>query len=248
MESPFLHVGTSGWSYKHWAEVFYPKDIRSDKYLEYYITRFDCVELNSSFYNLPRETTVAGWMNRTPGTFRFCPKLSRLITHQMQLVNIEEALQRFFYVFEIMKDRLGPVLVQLPPGLVYDKTLICSFFNLLKEKQDRYQFAVEVRNKSWINDNFLELLSQYRIAFVIADSGNRYPYYEAVTAGFVYLRFHGREQLYASDYSEDALWQYGEKIRSWLSEGKEVWAFFNNDYYGFAVKNAERLREIIKSF
>src|SRR5512137_1590214 len=116
MESPLLHVGTSGWSYKHWAEVFYPKDIRSDKYLEYYITRFACVELNSSFYNLPRETTVAGWMNRTPGTFRFCPKLSRLITHQMQLVNIEEALQRFFYVFEIMKDRLGPVLVQLPPG------------------------------------------------------------------------------------------------------------------------------------
>jgi len=245
MKSKNLYIGTSGWSYKHWAEIFYPNDIKPDKYLEYYITRFECVELNSSFYNLPRETTVTGWINRTPDIFRFCPKLSRLITHQMQLANIEGALQRFFYVFEGMKNRLGPVLIQLPPGMAFDEQLICVFFDLIKEKYSRFRFAIEVRNKSWINDNFLELLSQNRIAFVIADSGNRYPYYEAVTAGFVYLRFHGREQLYASDYNEAVLSQYGEKIRNWLSEGREVWAFFNNDYYGFAVKNAERLREII---
>jgi uncharacterized protein YecE (DUF72 family) len=245
MKSPFLHIGTSGWSYKHWAEIFYPKNTKPEKYLEYYITRFDCVELNSSFYNLPRGTTVTGWKNRTPETFRFCLKLSRYITHQQQLVNIEPAMHKFFSVFEIMKERLGPVLIQLPPGLAYNKLLICNFFNLLREKYNLFRFAVEVRNKSWINDNFLELLSQNRIAFVIADSGNRYPYYEAVTAGFFYLRFHGREQLYASDYSEAVLWQYGEKIRSWLSEGREVWAFFNNDYYGFAIKNAIRMREIV---
>jgi uncharacterized protein YecE (DUF72 family) len=248
MKSQYLHIGTSGWSYKHWAEIFYPKDIRPDKYLEYYITRFDCVELNSSFYNLPRETTVTGWMNRTPDTFKFCPKLSRLITHQMQLVNIEGALQRFFVVFEGMKNRLGPVLIQLPPGLSYDKPLICNFFDLLREQHGQYRFAVEVRNKSWINENFLELLSQNRIAFVIADSGDRYPYYEAVTADFVYLRFHGREQLYASDYNETVLLQYGVKIRNWLMTGREAWVFFNNDYYGFAVKNAERLREIIAQY
>jgi uncharacterized protein YecE (DUF72 family) len=246
IKSKDLHIGTSGWSYKHWAEIFYPKGVKPDKYLDYYITRFDCVELNSSFYNLPRETTVTGWMHRTPDTFKFCPKLSRLITHQMQLVNIEGALQRFFYVFDDLINRLGPVLIQLPPGLAYDKSLICSFFDLLREKYSRFRFAVEVRNKSWINDNFLELLSQNRIAFVIADSGNRYPYYEAVTASFVYLRFHGREQLYASDYSETVLREYGEKIMNYLAEGREVWVFFNNDYYGFAVKNAEKLIEIIK--
>lgn len=245
MKSQYLHIGTSGWSYKHWAEIFYPKDIKPDKYLEYYITRFDCVELNSSFYNLPRETTVTGWVNRTPDTFKFCPKLSRLITHQMHLINIEGALRRFFDVFDDMKNRLGPVLIQLPPGLAYDNTLICSFFDLLKEKKDQYRFAVEVRNKTWINDIFLELLAQNRIAFVIADSGNRYSYHEAVTADIVYLRFHGREQLYASDYDDSVLNDYAGKIVNWLTEGKAVWVFFNNDYHGYAVKNASRLREII---
>jgi uncharacterized protein YecE (DUF72 family) len=245
MKSADLYIGTSGWSYKHWAGIIYPKDIKPAKYLEYYITRFDCVELNSSFYNLPRETTVTGWINRTPDTFKFCPKLSRFITHQMQLVNIEGTLKRFLYVFDVMKNRLGPVLIQLPPGLSYNKSLIVNFFDLLKEQHDQYHFAVEVRNKSWIDDDFFSLLAQYEIAFVIADSGDRYPYYEAVTAGFVYLRFHGREQLYASDYNESVLKQYGEKIRNWLLEDRKVWVFFNNDYYGFAVKNAERLREII---
>jgi uncharacterized protein YecE (DUF72 family) len=160
-------------------------------------------------------------------------------------VNTEGALQKFFNVFEKMKDRLGPVLIQLPPGLKYDVPLISNFFDLLKEQFAQYRFAVEVRNKSWINESFFGLLAQHGMAFVIADSGDRYPYYEAVTSSIVYLRFHGREQLYASDYSDSVLSHYGEKIRDWLSDGREVWVFFNNDYYGFAVKNAERLSEII---
>jgi uncharacterized protein YecE (DUF72 family) len=240
-----FYIGTSGWSYKHWADIFYPKDIKPDKYLEFYTSKFTCVELNSSFYNLPLKTTVTGWMNRTPYAFKFCPKLSRYITHQLQLANIDGALQKYFDVFESMKKRLGPVLIQLPPGLSYDKILICNFFDLIKEKYSQYRFAIEVRNKSWVNDRFFDLLAQYGIAFVIADPGGRFPNGEAVTAGFIYLRFHGREQLYASDYSETDLKLYAEKIISWRNEGKEVWVFFNNDYHGFAVKNAERLREIV---
>jgi len=246
MKFHHIHIGTSGWSYKHWSEILYPKDVKPEKYLEYYITRFSCVELNSSFYNLPLKTTVSGWANRTPDTFRFCLKLSRFITHQLQLVNVEDPLQKFLDVFDGMKDRLGPVLIQLPPGLSYDKSLISDFFNLLKEKSSHYQFAVEVRNKSWINDSFFDILSRHKTAFVIADSGGRYPYNEAVTAGFVYLRFHGREQLYASDYQEDDLRYYAEKITKWIEESKEVWVFFNNDYHCFAVKNAARLEEIIR--
>ena len=244
-KSTELYIGTSGWSYKHWSEIFYPKNIKPYKYLEYYTTKFTCVELNSSFYHLPRKTTVTGWMNRTPGTFKFCPKLSRFITHQLRLVNIEGALQKFFDVFVGIKKRLGPVLIQLPPGLSYDKSLIANFLDLIKEQYSHYRFAVEVRHESWITDYFFDLLAHYGIAFVIADSGTRFPYYETITADFVYLRFHGREQLYASDYSETELKQYGEKIIKWLDEGKEVWVFFNNDYHGFAVKNAERLREIV---
>ncbi len=115
MKPEGLYIGTSGWSYKHWSEVFYPKDIKPDKYLEFYITKFSCVELNSSFYHLPLKTTVSGWIRRTPGTFMFCPKMSRLITHQLQLTNAEGAAQNFFEAFEGLKARLGPFLIQLPP-------------------------------------------------------------------------------------------------------------------------------------
>jgi uncharacterized protein YecE (DUF72 family) len=245
MRSNDIYIGTSGWSYKHWAGIFYPEDVKSERYLEYYLTKFPCVELNSSFYNLPVKTTVSGWMSRTPDSFRFCPKLSRFITHQLQLVNTGRPLYKFFDAFGGLNKKLGPVLIQLPPGLSYDEQLISGFFNLLKEKCSQHRFAVEVRNKSWINDNFLDLLSQHGMAFVISDSGNRYPYHEIITTGFVYLRFHGREQLYASDYSEYDLGSFAEKITGWMNEGKEVWAFFNNDYHGYAVKNAERLRELV---
>ncbi|MDP4223781.1 MAG: DUF72 domain-containing protein [Bacteroidota bacterium] len=247
MISKNLHIGTSGWSYMHWSGVFYPEDLKPDKYLEYYITKFDCVELNSSFYHLPLKSTVSGWMNRTSDTFRFCPKMSRFITHQLQLSNAEEPLIRFIDVFAAMKARLGPALIQIHPGLLYDRALITAFFNLLQEKYSEYRFAIEIRNKSWINDDFLQLLSIYRVAFVIADSGRRYPYHEAVTTGFIYLRFHGREQLYATDYSENDLRQYAEKISGWLYDGKEVWAFFNNDFHGYAVKNALRLMEMLNT-
>ena len=184
-------------------------------------------------------------MNRTPETFKFCTKLNRFITHQLKLVNCEGALEKYFDVFESMKGRLGPVLIQLPPRLSYDKSLICNFLDLIKEQYSLYRFAIEVRHESWINDNFFDLLAHRRIALVIADSGNRFPYYETVTADFVYLRFHGCEQLYASDYSETDLKLYAEKIKNWLNEDKEAWVFFNNDYHGFAVKNAEKLREVV---
>jgi uncharacterized protein YecE (DUF72 family) len=246
MISANLHIGTSGWSYKHWSEIFYPKEIKPDKYLEYYATKFDCVELNSCFYHLPLRSTVTGWTKRTDEAFRFCPKLSRLITHQMQLVNIEVALQNFVDVFEGMKSRLGPVLIQLPPGLSYDGSLIANFFGLLKGEYSQYRFAIEVRDRTWINDRFTDLLSGYGMAFVIADSGNRFPYYEAAVSDLVYLRLHGREQLYASDYSENDLGYFAEKIVIWLNEGREVWVFFNNDFYGYAVKNAARLKEMIQ--
>ena len=245
MLSEKLHIGTSGWSYKHWQGIFYPSEIRPDKYLEYYITRFSCVELNSSFYNLPRESTVNAWKNRTPGQFRFCLKISRFITHELKLVKAGGALEKFFVIFSHMRERLGPVLVQLHPGLQYDRQLIIDFLEILKEKYNQYRFAIEIRNKSWINETFFEILTEYRTGFVIADSGNHYPSFEAVTTDFIYLRFHGREQLYASDYDEYVLKSYADKISGWLEGNKEIWAFFNNDFYGYAVKNASKLEQII---
>ena len=240
-----LFIGTSGWSYRHWSGIFYPENVKPTQYLEYYLTKFNCVELNSSFYHLPRESTVKGWMKRTPESFRFCPKLSRFITHLKRLVKSEEALGKYFVVFQDLKMKLGPVLIQLPPGLSYDKSLIADFFDLLNAQYNQYRFAIEVRHKSWISDDFFQLLEQYGISFVMADSGNRFPYHEVVTADFVYLRLHGPEELYASNYDESDLLKYAEKIINWLNEDLEVWVFFNNDFGGFAVKNAMSLHEMI---
>lgn len=136
-----LYIGTSGWSYRHWSGIFYPKELKPYRYLEYYITKFDCVELNSSFYHLPLETTVAGWKDRTAENFRFCTKLNRFITHELKLINVEDALAKYFNVFKGMFNRLGPVLVQLPPGLRYDESLIRSFLDLIKDKYNDYRFA-----------------------------------------------------------------------------------------------------------
>ncbi|MFN2128690.1 MAG: DUF72 domain-containing protein, partial [Anaerolineales bacterium] len=237
-------IGTSGWSYKHWNGLFYPSHIKPDRYLEYYMTRFSCVELNSCFYHLPKSATVKGWVSRTPDFFRFCPKLSRFITHQKRLKEAEAPLNRFFELFEEMKPRLGPVLIQLPPGLSFNKALVNDFFQILKRQYNAYRFAVEVRNKSWITDDFFNLLAQYDMAFVIADSGKRFPYFEEVTSDFIYLRFHGPENLYASDYSDHQLNAFAEKITAWMRNDKEIWAFFNNDFQGFAISNADKLRDM----
>ncbi len=244
---PGLYIGTSGWSYKHWYGLFYPEDIKPVTFLEHYISYFNCVELNSSFYHLPKETTVTGWLKRTPGSFRFCPKLSKFITHQKRLADCKGALENYFNRLGLMHERLGPVLIQLPPGLSYDKAKTESFLMLLKAYYNNYRFAVEIRHKSWLTEGSLQLLTDYQIAFVIADSGKRFPYYEAVTTDFIYMRFHGHEQLYASDYNDESLFHYAEKIVHWLNRDKQVWVFFNNDYHGFAVKNALKLKEIIYS-
>jgi uncharacterized protein YecE (DUF72 family) len=242
---PLLHIGTSGWSYKHWYHVFYPETVRPDKFLEYYSLAFSCVELNSSFYHLPRPATITGWTERTPETFRFCPKLSRFITHQKKLREAEEAVHKFFELFAPMHPRLGPVLIQLPPGILFNRDLVSHFFGHLQEYYSSYRFAVEVRHRSWITEEFFRLLHQHHFAFTIADSGKRFPYHEEVTTDIVYLRFHGHESLYASDYNDEQLGYYAEKIRNWLNEDKEVWAFFNNDFHGYAIKNATRLKELV---
>lgn len=227
--------------------MFYPGDLKPAKYLEYYFTKFDCVELNSSFYHLPLKTTVKGWLNRTPDQFIFCPKLSRYITHQLRLLNTDEPLSRFFEVFEILKPKTGPVLIQLPPGLPYDQSRTEDFIDILTKYYPGYRFAVEIRHKSWLNEEFFNLLEKTGIALVFADSGSRYPYYERTTTDFVYLRFHGNAQLYASDYSDVELDFYSNKIRSWLAEDKEVWVFFNNDINGYALNNAVKLKEFTES-
>lgn len=242
-----VYIGTSGWSYTHWVGLFYPDHLKPVEFLSYYLHRFSCVELNSSFYHLPRKTTIEGWVSRTPDSFRFCPKLSRYITHRKRLIEVEGPMQKFFDLFGAMKSRLGPVLIQLPPGMEFNRSLMEDFLHILRNKYHAFRFAIEIRHRSWIDDVFFDLLAQADVAFVIADSGTRYPYHEQVTTDFIYLRLHGPEELYASNYSETQLFDQAGKIRDWLDRGKAVWVFFNNDFHAYAIRNAENLRNILNS-
>jgi len=127
MRNKKINIGTSGWSYKHWKGEFYPEEMKPTDYLLFYTEHFDTTEINSSFYHLPRRSTVEQWVEKTPKKFRFCPKISRYITHIKRLHDPEETVARFFEVFEPMKEKMGPVLVQLPPSLKFKKNIYVRF-------------------------------------------------------------------------------------------------------------------------
>ena len=134
MRNKKINIGTSGWSYKHWRGAFYPEDMRPTDYLLFYAKQFDITELNASFYHLPKRSTVEQWVEKVPKKFRFCPKISRYITHIKRLHEPEETVPKFFEVFEPMKEKMGPVLVQLPPSLKFNYDVAEHFYSFLKKK------------------------------------------------------------------------------------------------------------------
>lgn len=238
-----IHIGTSGWSYKHWKEIFYPKTLKATDYLLHYQQYFETAEINTSFYHLPKPDTVKNWIQVTGKQFYFCPKISRYITHVKKLNDPEQTLPRFFSIFDPFKKRLGPVLIQLPPNLAYKEDKTRQFFTALQAYKG-YHFALEARHESWFTPECLALLKKYKIAFVIADAGSRWPVFNAVTHQHIYIRFHG-ETGYDSLYSPGQINKYAEMMLHWKEEGHIIWAFFNNDGNGYAIKNAQELMEAI---
>lgn len=239
-----IHIGTSGWSYKHWKDAFYPHKLPSTKWLPYYADIFSTTEINASFYRLPSEESVLKWAAQVPDNFLFCPKMSRYLTHMKKLREPDEPLERFFSVFHHLKKKLGPVLIQLPPRLAFHYDIAEHFYNLLKKKYKPYEFVMEVRHDTWLQEESLTLMTKYGIGLVISESGDMFPYSEMITAKNIYVRFHGPAELYASSYSDKALESFAEKFKKWVKDGHEVWAYFNNDIGAHAVGDAQRLIEL----
>jgi uncharacterized protein YecE (DUF72 family) len=246
MQRGKIYIGTSGWSYRDWPGIFYPDKMKSTEWLTFYSKSFDVTEINSSFYHLPREKTVLGWVKKVPENFKFCPKISRYLTHMKKLHEPEEPLQRFFGVFKEIKHYLGPVLIQLPPSLRFDKEVAGHFFDLLKSDYARYDFVLEVRHKSWLEQDAIDLLTSYQIGFVISQSGAGFPYAEVITSGIIYARFHGPGKLYFSSYSDEMLEEYAGKFRKWLKKGHNIWVFFNNTGQGIGIENAKTLEKLMR--
>lgn len=245
MKDGKIHIGTSGWSYKSWIGSYYPEKLKATDWLLFYANDFDVVEINASFYRLPKIETVENWTAKVPPQFNFCPKASRYLTHIKRLKEPEEPMERFFGIFEPMKKKMGPVLFQLPPNLKFDYDVTEHFFKLLHKKYKAYDFALEVRHETWMDNSALDLMAKYDIAFVISQSGVGFPYSEMVTSKNIYVRFHGPEKLYASSYTDKMLKGFAKKFKAWMKEGHDIWVFFNNDWYTYAIHNAKTLKQMI---
>ena len=239
-----LFIGTSGWNYPHWQEgVFYPQGLSQDKWLEYYTQFFNSVELNVSFYRLLKRKTFENWHKRTPKNFYFIAKGSRFITHVKRLKGCKDSLNLFFDNVLRLKEKLVCILWQLPPGLKKDKERLKGFLELLKNKKFiTIRHAFEFRHPSWFDKEIFGLLKPYNFCLCIADS-DQWPCVKEITADFIYLRFHGRDGLYSGNYSDKQLkdWaRFAKNIK------KDIFAFFNNDAGGYAVKNALRFRQFLE--
>lgn len=241
------HIGLSGWSYKEWKGIFYPNDIKPTQWLHYYARFFNTVEINASFYRMPKAQTVINWTENAPKDFIFCPKMSRYVTHIKRLKDCEEPLEYFFQIFEPMKEKMGPVLIQLPPSLKFDYGRVEAFFATLNKHYGKYDFAIEGRHDTWLDDNAFDLMAQHNIAWVISQSGVGFPYSEMVTAKNVYIRFHGPGKLYASLYTEKQMQEWADKCSAWIKDGHTVWAYFNNTAEAHALENAKQLKAMMES-
>lgn len=232
-------IGTSGWSYDHWKGVFYPAGLPKTGWLDYYARAFSTVEVNATFYRRIRESTFEKWRLITPKEFIMAVKADRFITHIRMLKQVEESLRIFLSSVRSLKEKLGPILFQLPPSLAYDPDVLDGFCSIMPSDN---RYAIEARHGTWTKDNVLSALKDRNIAWCISDSAGRFPCREAVTADFIYVRLHGPGSLYASDYTDKELESWAQKIVSW---GCDAYVYFNNDFSGYALKNAMRLREIL---
>jgi len=236
-----IYIGTSGYAYNHWRDVFYPSDLPSYKWLEYYTKFFKTVELNVTFYRLPQETAFKDWYKRTPEDFIFVLKGSRFITHVKKLRGVGEAVKLFFGRAGLLKEKLGVVLWQLPPSWKKNTERLDDFLKIISRYKIRQAF--EFRHESWFCDEVYKLLQKYKVALCLADSPD-YPKVEKVTADFVYLRFHGGEILYGSRYSKKEMREWAKKIIMWKKKRLDVYIYFNNDAFSYAVENAKELKKL----
>lgn len=240
-----VRIGISGWRYKGWRGVFYPKELPQRRELEYAAGIFGSVEINGTFYSLQRPENFARWADATPEDFVFAVKGSRYITHMLRLTDIRKPLANFFASGVLRLGRkLGPILWQFPPQFRFDPKKIEAFFNLLPrdtasaqalarrhdkrvsgrswlriEENQKLRYAMEIRHSSFVDPEFIKLLRRYDVALVCADTVS-WPRLMDVTSDFVYCRLHGSEELYASGYDGKSLDQWAARVAAWARGGE----------------------------
>jgi len=234
-----IRVGTSGYSYPHWREALYPKGLPQGRWLEHYAKEFDTVELNVTFYRLPKPAVFEAWRSRTPARFRFAVKGWRMITHRKFIKDCGDQLKLFFGHSAALERKLGVVLWQLPPQLRQDALRLARFLDAARAASPVRQ-AVEFRNSTWYCREVFDLLSERNVALCLSDKpGSEIE--DVRTADFMYVRRHGPGGDYRCAYTAAAMKRLAANVRSWASAGRDVFLYFNNDYAAQAVKNARQV-------
>lgn len=236
-----IHLGTSGYSYPHWRGILYPVGLPVSRWLERYAAVFSTVELNATFYKLPTPRAVERWRTETPDDFVFACKGSQYLTHRKRLRDAGPGLKRYFDLIVGLKEKLGPVLFQLPPQMSRPDTDRLAAF--LAELPQPGLYAFEFRNQAWYTSEVCALLDEYGIAFCEHDALPIGP--PRLTGSFRYLRFHGALAKYEGRYGKAALLPVAADLVRTEQQGKDAWVYFNNDAHGHALFDARDLAELL---
>ena len=240
-----LYVGTSGWQYADWKGRFYPDGLKKTSQLAYYCGRFNSVEINSTFYRMPSESAVNSWAVTTSQEFIFSVKASRFFSHSKRLIvdqNFSDRLKLFQDRLRPLSNKLGVVLIQLPPNFPADIGRLKNAAEAFSRINTRTAF--EFRNDSWFKPEVFEILKKHNMANVINSAGGRWPESKQITADFAYIRFHGGKSLYRSSYSASELHKWSGFIKK--LKLAHVFVYFNNDFHAHAVNNANELLKLLK--
>ncbi len=236
-----IHLGTSGWHYRHWVGPFYPPGTSQRDFLTYYAGHFHTVEINNSFYRLPEKKTFEQWRDTVPSGFIFAVKASRFITHMKKLRDPETTLATFMERIAGLREKMGPVLFQLPPYWQLDLGRLKSFLRALPRG---YRYTFEFRDPTWFHPEVYQALAEHGAAFCIYElAGLRSP--QELTADFAYLRLHGPSDAYIGSYPDETLTKWAAIFFSWAKAGKEVYCYFDNDELGYATQNAAELKQLV---
>jgi uncharacterized protein YecE (DUF72 family) len=236
-----VHIGTSGWHYKHWKGPFYPEKLPASKMLAFYAERFDTVELNNTFYRLPPENGVDNWRDSAPDGFLFAAKGSRFITHMKKLKDPDTAISRYFERVGRLGRKLGPIVFQTPPWWEINLERLETFLDALPRGQ---RYAFELRNPTWHAPEVYRILRRRNAAFCIFEIAGFHSPFE-LTADFTYVRLHGPGGAYQGSYSAQALSEWSNRLRAWESDLRAVYIYFDNDQAAYAVENALELKRMV---
>jgi uncharacterized protein YecE (DUF72 family) len=263
-----VRVGISGWAYAGWRGAFYPSGLRQRDELRYAAERLSSIEINGSFYSLQRPSSYRRWHDETPDDFVFAIKGGRFITHMKRLVDVDTPLANFLASGPLALGRkLGPFLWQLPPTLAFDADRVAGFLDLLPttvgaaselasrhderlseaattsvvDSGTRLRHAVEVRHRTFADGAARALFRAHGVAVVLADSAGRWPVIDQPAPDFAYVRLHGASELYTSGYLPAELDRWAARIRAWLSAGRDVYVYFDNDAKVHAPRDAQSL-------